>query len=48
MQNHSWLVVEPYPAEKDESQLELLFPIYGKNVSNYAMSQGYLLTLVSA
>ena len=25
-----WLVVEPYPSEKHESQLGLLFPIYGK------------------
>jgi hypothetical protein len=26
----SWLVVEPYPSERDKSQLGLLFPIYGK------------------
>jgi hypothetical protein len=25
-----WLVVEPYPSEKYESQLGLLFPTYGK------------------
>jgi hypothetical protein len=25
-----WLVVETYPSEKYESQLGLLFPIYGK------------------
>jgi len=27
--NTSWLVVEPYPSEKYESQMGLLFPIYG-------------------
>ena len=27
--NH-WLVVEPYPSEKYESQLGWLFPIYGE------------------
>jgi hypothetical protein len=32
-----WLVVEPYPSEKYESQLRLLFPTYGtiKNVPNH-------------
>ena len=32
-----WLVVEPYPAEQYESQLGLLFPIYGriKHVPNH-------------
>ena len=32
-----WLVVEPYPSEKYESQLRLLFPTYGtiKHVPNH-------------
>jgi len=32
-----WLVAEPYPSEKYESQLGLLCPIYGKikNVPNH-------------
>ena len=30
LQYPSWLVVEPYPSEKYESQLGVFFPIYGK------------------
>ena len=35
-----WLVVEPYPSEKYESQLGLLIPIYGKikNVPNHQLA----------
>ena len=35
----NWLVVEPYPSQKYESQLGLFFPIYGKKIMFQTIKQ---------